>query len=56
MADKHYDWDGIREDLRRIAAHNPDFFPNTVLVGGAACCYYRLALSKVNDPDFPVLP
>lgn len=54
MPDKHYDWVGIRDDLKRIDAHNPDFLPNTVLVGGAACWYYRLALSKAMDTDFPV--
>jgi len=54
MADREYNWDAIREDLRRIAIHNPEFLANTVLVGGAACWYYRLALSKANDPDFPM--
>jgi hypothetical protein len=54
MANRNYNWDAIREDLRRIGTHNPEFLANTVLVGGAACWYYRLALSKTNDPDFPV--
>ena len=54
MADRNYNWDAIHEALRRIAAHNPEFLANTVLVGGAACWYYRLALSKANDPDFPM--
>jgi len=54
MPDREYSWDGIHEALRRIAAHNPDFLPNTVLVGGAACWYYRLALKKAADRDFPV--
>ncbi len=54
MAEKNYNWDAIREDLQRIANHNSEFLPNTVLVGGAACWYYRLALSKASDPDFPV--
>jgi hypothetical protein len=54
MADRNYNWDAIREDLRRIEAYNPEFLASTVLVGGAACWYYRLALSKANDPDFPM--
>ncbi len=54
MADRNYNWDAIREDLRRIGTHNPEFLANTVLVGGPACWYYRLALSKANDPDFPI--
>jgi len=54
MAERNYNWDSIREDLRRIGTQNPDFLANTVLVGGAACWYYRLALSKANDADFPV--
>src|SRR6266446_2305478 len=54
MADRNYNWDAIREDLQRIEAHNPDFLPNTVLVGGAACWYYRLALKKAADRDFTV--
>src|SRR6266478_5422694 len=54
MPERDYSWDGIREGLKRIATHNPDFLPNTVLVGGAACWYYRLALRKANDADFPV--
>src|SRR6266571_5506999 len=44
MPEREYAWDGILEGLKRIAAQNPDFLPNTVLVGGAACWYYRLAL------------
>src|SRR2546427_9767375 len=52
MADRIYNWDAIREALKRIETYNPEFLANTVLVGGAACWYYRLALSKANDPDF----
>ncbi len=54
MPEKIYSWDGIRDDLKRIHAHNPDFLPNTVLVGGAACWYYRLALTRAADVDFQV--
>ncbi len=54
MAERDYSWEGIREGLRQIAAHNPDFLPNTVLVGGAACWYYRLALKQAADQDFAV--
>src|SRR6266446_9975009 len=54
MPDRNYNWDVIREDLKRIETHNPEFLANTVLVGGAACWYYRLALSKANDSDFSV--
>ena len=54
MPEKIYSWDGIRDDLKRIHAHNPDFLPNTVLVGGAACWYYRLALTRAADADFQV--
>jgi len=54
MADRNYNWDAIREDLKRIGTRNPDFLANMVLVGGAACWYYRLALSKANDADFPI--
>ena len=54
MPEHEYSWDAIREGLRRIATHNPDFLPNTVLVGGAACWYYRLALKKAADEDFRV--
>ena len=54
MPERDYSWDGIREGLKRIAAHNPDFLPNTVLVGGAACWYYRLALGNADDKDFRV--
>ncbi len=52
MADRSYNWDAIRQDLEGIRTHNAEFLPNTVLVGGAACWYYRLALSKAKDPDF----
>jgi hypothetical protein len=54
MADRNYNWDAIREDLKRIETQNPDFLANTVLVGGGACWYYRLALSSARDPDFAV--
>jgi hypothetical protein len=53
MADKHYNWDAVREALRRIETQNPELLANTVLVGGGACWYYRLALSGTRDPDFP---
>jgi len=53
MAYRAYNWDAIREGLKRLAALNPDFLVNTVLVGGAACWYYRLALSQATDADFP---
>jgi hypothetical protein len=52
MPERDYSWDGIREGLKRIADHNPDFLPNTVLVDGAACWYYRLALGNADDKDF----
>jgi hypothetical protein len=54
MPQQGYSWDGIRQDLKRIDAHNPNFLANTVLVGGAACWYYRLGLTKAGDPDFPL--
>ena len=54
MPEADYSWDSAQKALSRIAAHNPDFLPNTVLVGGAACWYYRLALQKAADIDFPV--
>ena len=54
MADRNYNWDAIRDGLKRIGSKNPEFLANTVLVGGAACWYYRLTLSKANGPDFPV--
>ena len=54
MADRAYNWDAIREGLKGLATLNPDFLANTVLVGGAACWYYRLALSQANDADFPI--
>ena len=54
MADRKYNWDAIREGLKRIGTQNPDFLANAVLVGGAACWYYRLALSQANDADFPI--
>ena len=36
MADRTYNWDAIREGLKRIGTQNPEFLANTVLVGGAA--------------------
>src|SRR5438874_12558364 len=54
MPERDYSWDEIRAALGRIDAHNPEFLSNTVLVGGAACWYYRLALTKAGDRDFSV--
>jgi len=52
MEEKRYTWDAIAADLRRIDQSNPNFLPNMVLVGGAACWYFRRALGHANDSDF----
>ena len=35
MGDRNYNWHGIQAALQRIENHNPEFLPNTVLVGAA---------------------
>ena len=51
--EQQYTWDTIRTALERLQEFNPNFLPNTVLIGGAACWYYRQAIVQIADPDFP---
>lgn len=48
------DWEKIKRCLAEIDSKSPDFLRNTLLIGGAACWFYRRTLAKAEDPDFKV--
>jgi len=48
------DWPTIVAGLAELHANAPQILEQNVLVGGAACLFYRDQLKRVNDPDFRV--
>jgi hypothetical protein len=47
-------WEDILTGLAQLYRDNPSVLERNVLVGGAACFFYRDQLKQVNDPDFQV--
>ncbi len=56
VGSQQYTWTSIHLALERLDQFNPDFLPNVVLVGGAACWYYRQGMAECGNPDFPPPP
>ena len=54
MADKSrsLNWPGIKLGLREVYKTHAQLFYSAVLVGGAACWFYRNELENAHDPDF----
>jgi hypothetical protein len=48
------DWNSILGGLAELRRSNPQLLEENVLVGGAACLFYRDQLERINDPDFRV--
>jgi hypothetical protein len=48
------DWEDILTGLVQLYRDNPSVLECNVLVGGAACFFYRDRLKLLNDPDFQV--
>jgi len=49
---RQYRWEGLSGVIRELLEREPDFLDGAVLVGGAACWFYRSMLEDANDPDF----
>jgi hypothetical protein len=49
-----FDWKAILAGLAQLHRENPQVLERNVLVGGAACLFYRDQLEHMNDPDFRV--
>ncbi len=49
-----FDWQSILAGLAQLHRDNPQVLERNVLVGGAACLFYRDQLERINDPDFRV--
>jgi len=49
-----FDWKSILAGLAQLHRENPQVLERNVLVGGAACLFYRDQLEQINDPDFRV--
>ncbi|HZQ46768.1 MAG TPA: hypothetical protein VFC07_07155, partial [Verrucomicrobiae bacterium] len=48
------DWEQIKRCLVEIDKNSREFLQRALLIGGAACWFYRLQLKRANDPDFKV--
>jgi hypothetical protein len=49
-----FDWKSILGGLAQLHRENPRVLERNVLVGGAACLFYRDLLERIDDPDFRV--
>jgi hypothetical protein len=47
-------WEDLLAGLAQLHRDNPSVLERNVLVGGAACFFYRDQLKQVNDADFRV--
>jgi len=54
MAEAHYGWDDLKSGIRRLHEQHPDFLSRAILVGGAACMFYRAVLARAAHPAYPV--
>ncbi len=48
------DWSTILAGLAQLRTDHPQVLEHNVLVGGAACLFYRDLLERTNDTDFQV--
>ncbi|MCI0541258.1 MAG: hypothetical protein L0Z50_39160 [Verrucomicrobiales bacterium] len=48
------DWEAIKRCFRLLHQSGRPFLGRGLLIGGAACWFYRIQLRKANDPDFKV--
>jgi hypothetical protein len=48
-------WEQIKRCLAEIDRASKDFLRQALLIGGAACWFYRHQLKKAGDPDFKVI-
>jgi hypothetical protein len=51
---RNLDWEAILTGLAQLHRENPLVLERNVLVGGAACFFYRDQLKQAGDPDFQV--
>ena len=49
------DWERIKRCLAEIDKVSKDFLRQALLIGGAACWFYRHQLKKAGDADFKVI-
>lgn len=52
--DRTVDWERIKRCLAVLHRDARSFLSRAVLIGGAACWFYRIQLRHAADPDFPV--
>lgn len=52
--DRTVDWERIKRCLAVLHRDARPFLSRAVLMGGAACWFYRIQLRIAADPDFPV--
>jgi hypothetical protein len=50
--ERRVNWEQIKRCLALIDKTSKDFLRQALLIGGAACWFYRHQLFKANDPDF----
>ncbi|MDX6766643.1 MAG: hypothetical protein SFU85_07625 [Candidatus Methylacidiphilales bacterium] len=54
MAEQRYSWEDLKSGLRSLHERHPDFLKKAILVGGAACMFYRSVLARSQSPHFQV--
>lgn len=52
--DRRHDWPALKRALARLHAEARPFLGRALLIGGAACLFYRARLYSVGDPDFQI--
>lgn len=52
--DRTVDWERIKRCLTVLHRDARPFLSRALLIGGAACWFYRIQLRQAADPDFPV--
>lgn len=50
------DWEQAKRCLAALHRESPAFLSQALLIGGAACWFYRYSLQRAADPEFPVPP
>jgi hypothetical protein len=50
------DWEGVKKCMAILNRESRVFLSRSLLIGGAACWFYRSLLQKANDPDFKEPP
>jgi hypothetical protein len=54
--DERVDWNAVKRCLAILHRESPTFLSQSLLIGGAACWFYRVQLENSRDTDFHLAP